>query len=226
MSFDRLAPHYTWMEKVLAGSRLQRSRVAWLEALEGRERILIAGVGHGHFLRSCAKRFPAAQIVSVDASAGMLRQAEARARRAGLPMERLEFVQAELPKWHLPAGAFDAVVTHFFLDCFSPPELGHVIDVLAASARPSACWLVSDFAVPARGLARHRARLAHALMYAFFRRATLIRARRVANPDPLLVAAGFALARRRTAEWGLIRSDLWQRDPTPRHNAGWRRSIN
>ena len=26
MSFDRLAPHYTWMEAVLAGPRLQRCR--------------------------------------------------------------------------------------------------------------------------------------------------------------------------------------------------------
>lgn len=219
MSFDRLAPHYTWMEKVLAGSRLQRSRVAWLEALDGRERILIAGVGHGHFLRSCAKRFPAARIVSLDASAGMLRRAEARARRAGVRMERLEFVHAELPAWRPRAGEFDAVVTHFFLDCFPPTELGLVVDALATGARPDACWLLCDFAVPARGWARQRARAVHALMYAFFRRATRIRARRVTDPDPLLAAAGFTLARRRTAEWGLIRSDLWQRGTNDRHNA-------
>lgn len=119
MSFDRIAPHYTWMEKVLAGGRLQRCPVTWLDALAGCETILIAGVGHGHFLQRCAERFPAAKITSVDASAGMLRHAKRRARGASRP-ERLDFVHARLPEWRPAAGQFDAIVTHFFLDCFPP----------------------------------------------------------------------------------------------------------
>lgn len=219
MSFDRLAPHYTWMEKLLAGSRLQRARVTWLDALGGRENILIAGVGHGHFLRECARRFSDAHITSVDASAAMLREAEARARKACIDPGRLTFVHAALPTWKPAEDEFDAIVTHFFLDCFEPEELRSVIDVLAAGARPDACWLLSDFSVPPGGLARQRARFVHALMYAFFRRATGIAARRVTDPDLLLAAAGFKLHRRRTAEWGLLRSDLWTRDVAARHIA-------
>src|SRR4051812_16165576 len=171
VNFDLLAPHYTWMEKILAGSRLQRSRVAWLDALAGRENILIAGVGHGHFLRDCARRFPDAKITSVDASQGMLRHAEARARRSGARMEKLEFVRAALPAWRPPAAHFDAIVTNFFLDCFPPEELRVVVAALAQGAGDDACWLLCDFAVPDRGLARQRARAVHALMYTFFRRA-------------------------------------------------------
>ncbi|MEO7413794.1 MAG: class I SAM-dependent methyltransferase [Opitutaceae bacterium] len=225
MSFDRLAPHYTWMEKVLAGSRLQRSRVAWLDALAGRENILIVGVGHGHFLRSCAKRFPSASITSVDASAGMLRHAEARSRRSGASMERLTFVHASVPEWRPPRGAFDAIVTNFFLDCFTPDELRAVIGVLAAGAKPGACWLLCDFAVPLHGIARQRAKIIHALMYVFFRRVTRITARCVTAPDSLLAAAGFTLEGRRTAEWGLLRSDLWLREIAPRHITAWIRSV-
>src|SRR3954447_6386203 len=118
MSFEPLAPHYTWMEKVLAGPRLQRCRLAWINALAGCNDILIAGVGHGHFLRRCAQRFPAARITNVDASAGMLRQAQRRLRATGGRMDRFTFVQASLPDWSPPAAAFDAIVTHFFLDCF------------------------------------------------------------------------------------------------------------
>ena len=33
MKFDRLAPHYDWMETWLAGERLQRTRTAWLDEL-------------------------------------------------------------------------------------------------------------------------------------------------------------------------------------------------
>lgn len=211
MSFDRLAPHYTWMENVLAGARLQRSRVVWLDALAGCETILIAGVGHGHFLRQCARRFPEARITSVDASARMLQQAKQRARREKLDLDRLEFVHASLPAWRPPAESFDAVVTHFFLDCFPPDELAEVIGALAGAARPGARWIVTDFAVPTHGAARQRAKAVHALMYGFFRRITRIRARRLTEPDHLLRHAGFELERRQTSEWGLLRSDLWIR---------------
>jgi hypothetical protein len=49
------------------------------------------------------------------------------------------------------------------------------------------------------------------VMYAFFRPVTGIRARRVTEPDALLRAHGFTLAKRRDSEWGLLRADLWTR---------------
>jgi ubiquinone/menaquinone biosynthesis C-methylase UbiE len=186
------------------------ARVAWIERLAGCEDILIAGVGHGHFLAQCARRFPRARITSVDASAGMLRRAEGRARRAA-PCSELEFVVASLPAWRPAAASCDAIVTNFFLDCFPPAELGEVVAALAGAARPKARWLVTDFAVPSRGAARQRARLVHALMYTFFRRVTKLQARRLTEPDALLGAQGFELVGRKTTEWGLLRSDVWLR---------------
>lgn len=217
MSFDALAPHYTWMERVLAGRRLQHARTAWLDHLEGRgaaapaSRVLIAGVGHGHFLASCARRWPAAEITAVDASAAMLGQARRRIERAGLNGHAIEFVHATLPTWQPPARNFDVIVTHFFLDCFAPAELGAVVAALAQAARPCACWLLADFAIPAAGWRRMRARAIHWTMYAFFRPIARVSARRVTAPDSLLRAHGFSLVRRRTTEWGLLQSDWWQR---------------
>lgn len=211
MSFDTLAPHYTWMERVLAGGRLQRSRVAWLDALDGCDRILIAGVGHGHFLRRCARRFPRTHITSVDASGGMLREARRRAELGGLDLARLEFVRGELPRWRPESAAFDGIVTHFFLDCFPPDELAAVVRALAGGATASARWLVTDFTIPAAGWSRQRARVVHALMYGFFRRVTEIPAGRFTEPDPWLSQQGFALAGRKSANYGLLRSDFWLR---------------
>ncbi len=208
MSFDRLAPHYTWMEAVLAGRRLQRARLAWLDRLAGAQRILVAGVGHGPFVPACARRFPKSELVCVDASARMLAAAR---QRLGSAAANVRFVHATLPAWTPPPESFDAVVTHFFLDCFPPAELREVIGLLAAAARPEARWLVTDFAVPARGWKRQRARAIHALMYAFFRPVTRVRARRVTPPDALLRAHGFALQARRAVEWGLVQSDFWTR---------------
>jgi SAM-dependent methyltransferase len=213
--FDLLAPHYVWLERILAGPRLQRCRTAWLDELAGSRNILIAGLGHGPVLGELFARNSLAHVTCVDASAGMLAVAEQRARQAGLDLSRLTFVQAALPAWQPPAGTFDAIVTNFFLDCFSPDELRAVVARLADGAKPDAHWVVSDFTVPPRGLARLRARLVHALMYAFFRIVTGLRARRVTTPDPLLSSQGFALAGRRTSEWGLLHADLWRRGPAP-----------
>lgn len=208
MSFDILAPHYTWMEKVLAGSRLQRCRIRWLPDVAEPQRVLILGVGHGHFLRACARRFPQAEIVSVDASARMLERAQANVAEKS---SRLKFIHARLPEWTPEPESYDVISTHFFLDCFPPDELARVVASVAGGARASAAWLVADFAIPARGWSRVRARAIHAGMYAFFRPVTGVRARRVTPPDALLQAHGFQLVRRASAEWGLLHSDLWQR---------------
>ncbi|HTL68680.1 MAG TPA: class I SAM-dependent methyltransferase [Lacunisphaera sp.] len=210
--FDLLAPHYTWMEALLAGSRLQRCRTAWLDELTGCRRLLVAGLGHGPVLPELLACNRHAHVTCVDASAGMLAVARRRAERAGLDPGRITFVHAALPAWRPSAGEFDGVVTNFFLDCFSPDELRTVVATLAGAATKDARWVVADFTIPPGGLARWRARFVHALMYAFFRVATGLRARRLTAPDALLAAEGFALAGRRTSEWGLLHADLWRRE--------------
>ncbi|MBS0632143.1 MAG: class I SAM-dependent methyltransferase [Verrucomicrobia bacterium] len=211
--FDRLAPHYGWMEKFLAGPRLQRCRTQWFDQLAGARRILIVGVGHAPELQALTVRCPAAHFTCVDASAGMLAAAEARVHRDGLDPTRLTFIHAALPAWQPPAGEYDAIVTNFFLDCFSGEELSAVVHRLATAAAPEARWVISDFTVPPRGLARLRARFVHALMYVFFRVVTGLRAARLTEPDPLLTAEGFTLTGRQTSEWGLLHADLWSRGP-------------
>jgi SAM-dependent methyltransferase len=208
--FDLLAPYYVWLEKFLAGPRLQRCRTTWLDRLAGCRRLLVAGVGHGPALAVVMQRHPGLHITCVDASAGMLAVAQARARAAGLDPARLEFVHARLPDW-APAERYDAIATHFFLDCFPPGQLAEVIAGLARAATPDARWIVSDFALPPGRLARWRAQVVHGLMYLFFRTVTRLPAKRWTEPDPLLRAHGFHLAGRRSSEWGLLRADLWQR---------------
>lgn len=209
--FDRLAPHYDWMEKFLAGPRLQRCRTTWIDQLAGCRRILVVGLGHGPVLSELAALHPAVHLTCVDASPGMLATAKAKATRLGLDPARLTFIYAALPAWQPAEGEYDAIVTNFFLDCFSGEELAAVVRCLARGAAPDARWVVSDFTVPPRGLARLRARFVHALMYAFFRVVTGLRAARVTSPDPLLAAQGFTLTGRKTSEWGLLHADLWSR---------------
>ena len=133
-------------------------------------------------------------------------------RRLGSSASRVRWRHVDLFAWE-PDGPFDAITTCFFLDCFAPEALAAVIARLANSAAPNAPWLIADFCLPPRGPARWRAQAAHSLMYAFFRRVVGLPARRLTPPDGLLRAHGYHLAARRDYDWGLLRADLWRRNP-------------
>jgi len=210
MSFDRLAPHYRWMEAVLAGRKLQRCRMAWVDEVRDCRRVLIAGVGQGRFLEMAVREMRGSEFVCVDASAAMLDRARVVAPHTG-ECERVRFIHATLPDWKPERADFDLIVTHFFLDCFPEPMLSQVIARLADAATPDARWLLSDFQIPARGAARLRARVVLALAYAFFRITTRLPAKRLVAPDDALTRNGFVLQQRRVADWGLLHSDVWKR---------------
>jgi hypothetical protein len=234
MSFDFLAPHYRWMEAVLAGRTLQRARLRWLDALEGRMNLLIVGEGPGRLLEEILRRFPQADVTVVELSGAMTDVARRRLRTKGFSLERVRWIQADVRAWDFADGggsdgnggdggrrggvaggrvSFDAVITPFVLDCFSSADVAAVVEKLGVAARgDDAVWLVADFQMPERrGWRRWRARAIHALMYWFFRVATGLEASRVTEPDEALARAGFVLRRRAVFNAGLVRSDLWAR---------------
>lgn len=213
MSFDRLAPHYRWMELLLAGNKLQRCRTAFLGKDCDLKDILLMGEGNGRFLLECRRRFKSARITCVDSSRRMLSLAQQRLRRHGLNTEGIHFVHANALEWTPPHGSFDAIVTHFFLDCFRQDQLVRLVAVLATAAKPDSVWLLSDFQIPTSGLGRPRARLIHRAMYAFFRVTCRLSAQALTPPDELLRAQYFALKERHVSEWGLLRADRWVHEP-------------
>jgi ubiquinone/menaquinone biosynthesis C-methylase UbiE len=214
MSFDVLAPHYGWMEAVLAGNKLQRCRVFHLQRAGPARQILILGEGNGRFLVECRRAFPVAAITCVDASERMLSLAQQRLRRSGLDSGTIEFIHADALQWKPPDQNYDLVVTHFFLDCFRADQLERLISSLAKAATAKAKWLVADFQIPATGLARIRAQLIHRVMYTFFRIVTRLPARSLTSPDPYLESNGFRLRTRDVSDFELLRSDLWEQGPT------------
>jgi ubiquinone/menaquinone biosynthesis C-methylase UbiE len=209
--FDRLAPYYGWMERLLAGRKLQRCRAAFLQAIPPPRHALVAGQGHGAFVAELLRTHPQARCTCVDSSAGMLQAARACLRQNGLEEARAQFIRADLLEWPAPEAEFDLIVTHFFLDCFRPEQLERLMPKLSAAAAPKACWLLADFRQPASGPARWRARAILELMYVFFRWAAALPASQLTPPDPLLARHGFILGQRRFFDWGLLHSDLWIR---------------
>lgn len=210
MSFDVLAPHYRWMEFVLAGEKLQRCRTAFLEKAMGAKKVLILGEGNGRFLVECRRKLPEAKIICVDASARMLAEAKERLSRARGDCRRVDFVCANALEWIPPEDGFDLIVTHFFLDCFHKEQLELLITKLTGAVVPGANWLLADFQAASEGLERWRSRIILWMMYRFFRVVTRLPAGKLTPPDDLLGRTGFRLQERRVSEWGLLRSDWWQ----------------
>jgi len=211
MSFDGLAPHYRRMERLLAGNKLQRCRTTFLGRDPALEQILIVGEGNGRFLLECRRRFTTARITCVDDSWCMLKLAQERLVRHHLSLEGVEFVQADALSWNSPQGVFDAVITHFFLDCFATDQLQRLVASLARAAKPNAVWLLADFQIPAAGLPRYRAKVIHKAMYLFFRVTCRLSARALSRPDDFLQEQHFTLQERQISEWGLLHSDRWVR---------------
>jgi len=211
MSFDRFAHHYCWMESLLAGGLLQRCRVAWLPSVPEPRRVLLAGEGPGRFLEAAGQAWEGATFVVIDASLAMLAAARRRWVERGMDPGRVEWVHGRLPEAPPPRGPFDLVITHFFLDCFAPDQLRSVVDCLSRVASAKADWLLADFQVADRGWRRFRSQLIVAAMYWFFRRAAGVAARAIHRPDADLQCHGFELRGRRIVDFGLLRTDWWQR---------------
>jgi ubiquinone/menaquinone biosynthesis C-methylase UbiE len=212
VSFDRLAPVYRLMEMLLAGKKLQRCRIAHLPKLNSTRKALLLGEGHGRFLVPLLQANPSVRVTCLDSSAGMLEECRQSVQGAGLDSSRVQYILEDVLAWQPQEGGFDLISTHFLLDCFTAAQLEVLLPKLTALAASNACWVVSDFCAPDRGLARLRARLILWSMYRFFRVVTRLPASQLVEYTGDLQRLDFRLERRDVFEWGLLRADLWRRE--------------
>ncbi len=203
--FDRVAGIYRLLEYLAFGRTLQRARTAHLQALRACRDILVVGDGDGRCLEAIVAIAPDARVTAVDASREMLARAQRRIVRAGAA-DRVVFEHADVRRLSWPADRYDAIVTMFVLDCFTPDDVRTIVGAVAGSLRRDGIWLFADFAIPARGWRRLHARLVVGALYVFFRWRTGIEARELPPSEATLAAHGFAPAAVREYRGGLIRS--------------------
>jgi ubiquinone/menaquinone biosynthesis C-methylase UbiE len=208
VSFDAVAPWYRTLETIAFGNALQRARTACLDAIGSPRRALIVGEGNGRFLSELLRAHRDIEVDCVDASERMLSLAQ---KRVGPDAERVRFLQEDITSWTPPAGQYDLIVTHFFLDCFRADQLAEIVRRLSQAATASAIWLLADFCVPSGGFDRLRARAWLSAMYRFFRYVAGIQARELVDPSPFLRRQNFVLAQEHLLRHGILKSQLWRR---------------
>jgi ubiquinone/menaquinone biosynthesis C-methylase UbiE len=213
VSFDGIAPWYRTLERIAFGDDLQRCRVACLDDIAAPRRALVVGEGNGRFLCELLRLHPGVEVDCLDASQRMLRLARKRVERE-LPggAKSVRFLHRDITSWAAPERHYDLLVTHFVLDCFPGASLTGIIRKLARAATDDANWLLADFCVPPKGMARLRARAWLAAMYLFFRVTARIPASELVDPTPFLRAEGFGLARQQLFRKGMLKSERWGRD--------------
>lgn len=213
MRAGRVAKIYRWLEYAAFGCALTRCRLRCLTDLAKTRRILVLGDGDGRFLAALAKSAPSAQIDAVDSSARML--AEAARRIPPEVRENVRFLHADLRQIDVEPSAYDAVVTHFVLDCFPDSEIQAIVPRVGAALRPGGIWVVSEFQQRAHGFARWHATAWLWAMYTFFAFATGLEVRRLPEWEQPFRVAGFR--RERHEEWrlGLITASLWRKSSPP-----------
>jgi len=218
--FDRLARSYRALELLAFGRDLERARFAWLPALADRKSILVLGEGDGRCLARLAALAPAARIHCVDSSPGML--ARAQARFSSGDGRRIQFECADARAVVLPPGRYDAVVTLFFLDCFSDQDVRRLVARVGAALQPDSLWLFADFVLPEAGWRRWRARVWLGVLYFFFRWQTRLAVRELPPSETILAQAGWRPVRQREFQAGLLRTVLLNQPGFSRSDGGAR----
>ncbi|QVL32809.1 class I SAM-dependent methyltransferase [Telmatocola sphagniphila] len=211
MSFDLLAPHYHWIEKIVFGDSLQKCRIGWLDSLKDAKRVLIIGEGDGRFLREFLRANPLAVVKSIDFSRKMRELAKRRMEAAGIDGKRVQFQTGDIRKLLVPEGTFDLVITNFLLDCFDEKELQPVIALLSSALIPGGLWVVGDFRIPSISAAARRARWRLRMMYFCFRLSTRLQTKELVNFDPLLASHGLVLLKARSWQNGFLSSEIWKK---------------
>jgi SAM-dependent methyltransferase len=211
MNFDSVADVYWLLEKLTFQGVLQRARTFGIDKIPGPARALIVGEGNGRFIEQLLRAHSAVEVDCLDASGRMLDLARRRLHRdypTGL--NRVRFQQSDILTVGL-TNRYDLIVTHFVLDCFEGDELKRLVAKLAGEASPNCVWLLADFTVPQGGWRKVHAVLWIAMMYAFFRLTTNIRASKLTDPAGLLQRAGFALRQEKRWRAGMVKSQVWER---------------
>jgi SAM-dependent methyltransferase len=211
-NFDRIAVPYRWLEYLTFGSALTRCRNHFLPVVTDRRHALILGDGDGRFTARLLASNPHLQANAVDLSPAMLALLTRRAYAAdSTAATRLQTRVGDARRF-TPDGSYDLVVTHFFLDCLSQPELNDLAMRLRPHLTPNAAWLVSDFRIPASPL-RLPARALVRSLYLGFRALTNLRTAALPDHASALTSAGLIRTARSLSLAGILTTELWSADP-------------
>ena len=125
---------------------------------------------------------------------------------------RIELIHTDILEWRSSAAHYDRIVTHFFLDLFTPDGLCQVVEKISRLAAEDALWINVDFSSENHNL---RQRLLMWAQYRFFRISAGIEVSRPFDPLPYIRQAGWQILEEQSLESGWIYPHLMTNAKSP-----------
>ena len=198
--FDWLAPIYDPLARVIYGKSIVRAQTCFLDSVSPFSKVLIIGGGTGWLLAELLQDRPECEVWYIESSVNMLSMAKKKNKNSS----RVHFILGT--EKDIPACGFDMVITHFFLDLFSPLTLQSVVQRISRSFKPTTLWLVADFVNQGKWWQRFLLKT----MYSFFRRTCQIEAGTLPPWGSILVQSGLTRVDRRLFYGGFIESAIYR----------------
>ena len=142
--FDRIAPVYDFLAKLVFGNKLRDAQNYFLGHLGVPTGILVFGGGSGNLLKTLLKQYPEAKIKYLEASSKMIEIASSR-KVTGI--ENIQFIHGTEQELVGTPDRFDVLITPYVLDVFEAGELERVMDILFEVLEPGGFWVQTDFYV-------------------------------------------------------------------------------
>ena len=177
-NFDRVAPIYDWLAKLVFGDSLLDGQTFFLDLLDNESHLLILGGGSGMLL----EELPAVKDVDyVEKSYEMIQQAKKRRTENSISFAHQDFLEWETEK------QYDFIFCPFFLDCFNEENLKLVISKIQKLLKPEGRLLVTEFEVGTTN------NLLSGLMHFFFRITANLESKRLASIHLKITTHNFEL---------------------------------
>lgn len=213
-NFNLIARPYRYLEYLTLGNTLERTRLHYLPSVAQQRHALVLGDGDGRFLAALLAQNSTLQADTVDTSATMLhllhQRCEAAAPNAARRLRTHHIDALTYTSQTTTDKKYDLVVTNFFIDCLTQPDLEALIARITPTLAPHALWLVSDFRIPPNGLMRLPARIYIRSLYLAFRILTGLRTTQLPDHTAALTHAGLIRTAQHHFLSGLLTTELWQ----------------
>lgn len=171
-NFDAISPFYDHLAHLVFGRQIKECQIAQFSRLKAGQKILLPGGGTGWILEELDRLKLHLEIDYVEKSSKMISRAK---RKSSFKFINVNFYNEDLLEFNLLS--YDVIMTHFFLDVFSPNSFESVFDKLQKSLNNGGIWINTEF----RNSDNKIKNLFICFMYLFFRFTSHLEASRL--PD-------------------------------------------
>ncbi len=162
LNFNRIAPYYDTLAKVVFGRTLNRAKSCFLHRLPNMGTAAWIGGGSGEVLGKAAELKHQLTIDFIEMSDRFI--AMARRKIPAGQSNRINFIHGDVDQM-APDKKYAAVITFFVIDSYPQKEAGELCRKIFSHLQPGGVWLFADF-IPGKSFIQ---KIMVKIMYLFFR---------------------------------------------------------